>query len=201
MGDSMEGKTIIGITGGVGAGKSTVLRFLKESYGARVILADSVAHDLMEPGSEGLKKVVEVLGDSFLSEDGAVDKKALSDLLFRDRNALETVNRIIHPMVWAAMKREALEAPERLVVIEAAVFDTAPEGFFDGLWYIYAGQETRIRRLMENRGYTREKCESIIAKQDTEDGYKNRCDRVIATDGSGEEMKRQLEEILHHEIC
>lgn len=197
----MEGKTIIGITGGVGAGKSTVLRFLKERYGARVILADSVAHDLMEPGSEGLKKIVEALGDNFLSEDGAVDKKALSDLLFRDRNALETVNRIIHPMVWEAMKREALEAPERLVVIEAAVFDTAPEDFFDGLWYIYAGQETRIRRLMENRGYTREKCESIIAKQDTEDGYRNRCGRVIDNDGSGEEMKRQLEEILNHEIC
>lgn len=197
----MKEKKIIGITGGVGAGKSTVLEILREKYGARVILADLVAHDLMEPGSDGLKRVIEALGDSFIRKDGTVDRKALADLLFRREEALKTVNSIIHPMVWETMKQEALEAPEKLIVVEAAIFDTAPKDFFDEHWYIYAGEETRIRRLMEGRGYTREKCESIMKRQDTEDGYKSRCDRVIDNGGSGEETRRQLEEILSHEIC
>ena len=68
-------KKIIGITGGVGAGKSSVLDILKNTFGARVILADLVAHDLMEPGMDGLKRVVDALGDSFIREDGTVDRK------------------------------------------------------------------------------------------------------------------------------
>lgn len=196
----MKDKMIIGITGGVGAGKSTVLDLLKKR-GARVILADLAAHDLMEPGQEGLCKVVAALGDSFLKENGTVDRKALADLIFHDKKALETMNGIIHPMVWEVMKQEALTAAEQLVVIEAAVFDTAPSDFFDELWYIYADKETRILRLMENRGYSREKCESIIQRQDSEDQYRKRCDRTIDNGGSVEETRAQVEEILSHEIC
>ena len=73
----MKQKKIIGITGGVGAGKSSVLAVLKNDFGAKIILADLVAHDLMEPGSLGLRKVTEALGTSFLTPDGAVDRKAL----------------------------------------------------------------------------------------------------------------------------
>ena len=100
-------KKIIGITGGVGAGKSSVLAVLKEDFGAKIILADLVAHDLMEPGSLGLRKVTEALGTSFLTPDGAVDRKALADLIFRDKEALKTMNSIIHPLVWKTMKEEA----------------------------------------------------------------------------------------------
>lgn len=196
----MKDRKIIGITGGVGAGKSTVLELLRER-GARVILADLVAHDLMEPGREGLHKVVAALGDSFLRADKTVDRKALADLIFHDKKALETMNGIIHPMVWETIKQETLTAKEHLVVIEAAVFDTAPVDFFDELWYVYADEETRIRRLMENRAYSREKCESIIRRQDSEDQYKKICDRIIDNGGSRKETRAQVEEILSHEIC
>lgn len=189
-------KTVIGITGGVGAGKSMVLRLLKEEFGARLILADLVAHDLMEPGTEGYRKVVEALGDSFLDQDGSVDKKKLADMIFHDEIALSTMNGIIHPMAWSAIKREAKEAGESLVVVEAAVFDTAPAGFFDEIWYVYASEGTRIARLMENRGYTREKCESIIRGQAEESGYRRLCSRVIDNDGAAEETRKQLKEIL-----
>lgn len=194
-------KKIIGITGGVGAGKSSVLSILKDTFGARVILADLVAHDLMEPGSEGLKRVTEALGTSFLLEDGSVDRKALAEIIFNDEKALVTMNSIIHPLVWETIKEESLGCAESLVIVEAAVFDTAPSGLFDEMWYVYTAKENRILRLMESRGYTREKCESIIAKQDSEEEYRNRCSRVIDNNGTEEYTKRQLEEMLGHEIC
>lgn len=194
-------KMIVGITGGVGAGKSSVLSILKETFGARVILADLVAHDLMEPGMEGLKRVTEALGASFIREDGSVDRAALAEIIFHDETALAVMNGIIHPMVWAAIQKEAQECRETLVIVEAAVFDTAPEHFFDEMWYVYTTKENRILRLMESRGYTREKCESIIAKQDSEEQYRKRCGRVIDNNGTEEATKRQLKEILGHEIC
>ena len=181
-------KKIIGITGGVGAGKSSVLAVLKENFGAKIILADLVAHELMEPGSEGLKKVTEALGTSFLDPDGSVDRKALADVIFRNKDALRTMNAIIHPLVWKTMA-------------EAAVFDTAPKDLFDELWYVYTTKENRIIRLMANRGYSREKCEDIIGRQASEEEYRALCDRVIDNNGDESDIKRQLKEILDHEIC
>ena len=197
----MKQKKIIGITGGVGAGKSSVLAVLKNDFGAKIILADLVAHDLMEPGSLGLRKVTEALGTSFLTPDGAVDRKALADLIFRDKAALKTRNSIIHPLVWKTMKEEAEAASENLVIIEAAVFDTAPKNFFDELWYVYTTKENRIVRLMENRGYSHEKCEDIIGRQASEEEYRALCSRVIDNNGDESDIKRQLKEILDHEIC
>ena len=182
-------KKIIGITGGVGAGKSSVLAVLKEDFGAKIILADLVAHDLMEPGSEGLKRVTEALGTSFLALDGSVDRKALADVIFRNKDALKT------------MKEAAEAAEEQLVIIEAAVFDTAPKDLFDELWYVYTTKENRITRLMANRGYSREKCEDIIGRQASEEEYRALCDRVIDNNGDESDIKRQLKEILDHEIC
>ncbi len=194
-------KFIIGITGGVGAGKSSVLDILKNTFGARVILADLVAHDLMEPGMEGLRRVTDALGTSFIREDGSVDRKALADIIFNDMQALTTMNSIIHPMVWEAIKTEALQCEEAFVVVEAAVFDTAPEGLFDEMWYVYTTEENRITRLMESRGYTQEKCVSIIEKQDSDKEYRARCNRVIDNNGSAEDTEKQIKEILEHEIC
>lgn len=194
-------KKIIGITGGVGAGKSSVLDVLKTKFGARIILADLVAHDLMEPGTEGLRRVTKALGTGFLREDGLVDRKALADLIFHDPKALKTMNSIIHPMVWEAIKDEAEEAEESLIIVEAAVFTTAPKDLFGELWYVYTTEENRIRRLMESRGYSREKCERIIESQASEEEYRARCSRVIDNSGSALETEKQLKEILCNEIC
>lgn len=197
----MKNKKIVGITGGVGAGKSSVLAILKNRFGARVILADLVAHDLMEPGTVGLAKVVQALGNSFISEDGTVDRKALAELIFHNAEALNTMNSIIHPLVWEWIEQEARACDEPFVIVEAAVFDTAPIGLFDEIWYVYAAEETRIERLMVSRGYTREKCESIMKKQDSDHEFRKRCSFVIDNNGSEEETEKQLEEKLGHEIC
>ncbi len=192
----MDGKRIIGVTGGVGAGKSTVLEVLRTEYKARILLADTIAHELMEPGSKGLLEVTKALGTSFIGADGAVDRNALAALLFQDPKARKIVDGLIHPMVWEEIKRRAKTAKERLVIIEAAVFETAPEGLFDEIWYIYASRENRILRLMENRGYSREKCEAIIAGQASEEQYRQLADRIIDNNKGREEIKKQLEEIF-----
>ena len=85
-----------------------------------------------------------------------MDRKALADVIFRNKDALKTMNSIIHPLVWKTMKEAAEAAEEQLVIIEAAVFDTAPKDLFDELWYVYTTKENRILRLMANRGYSRE---------------------------------------------
>ena len=106
-------------------------------------------------------------------------------------------------LAWllADEKEEAEAASENLVIIEAAVFDTAPKNFFDELWYVYTTKENRIVRLMENRGYSREKCEDIIGRQASEEEYRALCSRVIDNNGDESDIKRQLKEILDHEIC
>ena len=91
---------IISITGGVGSGKSEVLRVLQEEFDAEIIKADEVAHQLMEPGKKGYQHVVEALGDSFLNKDGSIDRKKLAALIFQNKEAVETMNAIIHPMAW-----------------------------------------------------------------------------------------------------
>lgn len=197
----MKETKIIGITGGVGAGKSSVLSILKEKFGAKVILADLVAHDLMEPGTEGLLAVTEALGNSFIREDGSVDRKALADLIFRNTDALNKMNSIIHPLVWEWIEKEAVSCNEKFVVVEAAVFDTAPQGLFDEMWYVFASEETRMERLMASRGYTKEKCLNIMKRQDSEEVFRSRCGFVINNDGSEEDTERQLEEKLGNEIC
>ncbi len=194
-------KKIIGITGGVGAGKSSVLEVLKHTFGARVILSDLVAHDLMEPGSEGLRRVVAALGDSFMEADGTVNRKALAALIFGDDAALATMNGIIHPMVWEAIREEAASCKESLVIVETALIDTAPDGLLDETWYVYTTKENRIARLMESRGYTREKCESIMEAQISDETYRAICGRVIDNNGGTENIETQLKEILGHEIC
>lgn len=194
-------KRIIGVTGGVGAGKSTVLALLREKFGADVFLADTCAHELMEPGTRGLEQVVQALGSSFLAPDGSVDKKVLAQRIFHDKEALRTMNAIIHPLVWETLGKRAEASGRSLAVIEAAVFDTAPDGLFDEIWYVYADPECRIRRLMESRGYSREKCERIIESQASEEEYRARCSRVIDNSGSALETEKQLKEILCHEIC
>ncbi len=197
---TQDKKRTVGVTGGVGAGKSSVLAVLESDFNAKVILADLVAHDLMEPGSEGLKRVVDALGDSFLKADGSVDRKKLAELIFHDDKARETMNSIIHPLAWRTIREAAEAAKEPLVVVEAAVFDTAPPDLFDEIWYIDTTKENRIARLMADRGYSREKCESIIASQESGEEYRRRCARVIDNNGDIGAIRKQLEEILKNEI-
>ncbi|MDD6074921.1 MAG: dephospho-CoA kinase [Clostridium sp.] len=190
---------VISITGGVGSGKSEVLRILKEEFSAQIILADQVAHQLMEPGKKGYKRVVEALGTAFLNADGSIDRKKLAEVIFQDKEAVQTMNSIIHPMVWKEIQYEIDHSDKQIVVVEAALFDEEHNAMFDEIWYVYTEQENRIGRLMASRGYTREKCLEIMSNQASEEEYRRIADRVLDNNRGVEEISTQIAAFLKEE--
>lgn len=188
----------IGLTGGVGAGKSRVLAWLEKEWGAGVIRTDETARELMEPGEEGYVRVVKALGTSFLNQEGVIHRPALAQLIFRDHQARETVNAIIHPLVWEKVKQELALARKEgrysVMVVESALFDESALSFLEEIWYVYASKEVRIQRLMENRGYSREKCLSILASQRSEQEFRALSSLVIDNTGDWDKTREKLAE-------
>lgn len=187
---------VIGLTGGVGAGKSLVLHILEEEYGAEVIKADEVARELMEPGRKGYLAIIKALGDSILKPDGTIDRQLLSGRIFQDENTRKAVNGMIHPMVWKTIRDKISASQAGLIVVEFAIMGEKADSGYDEMWYVRASEQNRIRRLTENRGYTRERSERMIASQASESEFLARCDRVIENNGSIEDIKGRLAEIL-----
>lgn len=189
----------IGITGGVGAGKSTILQILKDKYDAHLIMADDVAKDLMCKGKSAYRKIVQTFGSEILGDDQEIDRQKLSAIVFKNDEKLLALNQIVHPLVKKAIIKEKNEIsrkhPEKLIVLEAALLieDGYPE-ILDELWAVIADKEVRIQRLMDNRGYSREKSESIIAAQLSDEEFRKACSFVIDNSGSLSESERQIEE-------
>lgn len=209
--DSGRRKTVevIGVTGGVGAGKSRILQLLEEEYGARILLADQVAAQLEEPGYPGFKLLVERFGSRILGEDGRLDRKAFAEMIFKSRTVLEEVNEMIHPLTWQALlgqvedirsrygeTKEAAAGLTLLVAVEAALFDEKSRQLCDTLWYVDTSEENRIGRLMENRGYSREKCRDIMENQPDRQRFLELADQVIDNNGTMEQVREQLEKLL-----
>ena len=188
----------IGITGGVGSGKSEVLRFLEETYGAVILMADSIGHEQMEPGTCGYEEIKKAFGPGILAADGTIDRKALGAVVFPDSEKLARLNGIIHPNVARVIEerlREAEKEGRELAVVEAAILlETGLDRLVDELWYIYADREVRIRRLMAGRGYTREKCLDIMGNQMDEASYRNACDVIIDNSNDWEETVHAIRE-------
>lgn len=189
---------VIGLTGGVGAGKSLVLSILSNEYNAQVIKADEVARELMEPGREGYELITKALGENILKPDGTIDRQILSKCIFQDDRIRKAVDGIIHPLVWKFIKGKISSSQEKLIVVEFAIMGEKADIGYDEMWYVYASEQVRIRRLFENRGYEKEHSERIMASQAAESEYLARCDRVIRNDGSIEEIKNQLAQILNN---
>lgn len=189
---------IIGITGGVGAGKSTVLNYLKEKYDAFVIQADLVGHKVMEPGERCYESVTELFGKEIIKENKTIDRKRVADVVFSKRELLEKLNQIIHPAVreyiLEKLKQERLTGRKLCVVEAALLLEEQYQNFCDEVWYIHTDQEIRIRRLMESRGYTREKAENIIKNQATEEFFRLHADYVVENNGNLERTYQQITE-------
>lgn len=191
---------VIGITGGVGSGKSEVLRLLKEEFGARLLMADDIAHEVMAPGGEASRKIEEAFGTEYLKPDKSVDRQKMAALIFKDAAALETMNSIVHPAVWRRIEEGIRTAPEKLVAVEAALFDEEHNRMFDEVWYVFTSEENRISRLMASRGYTREKCLDIMGNQKSEAEFQAMADRVIDNNQTIEDVKSQIEYILNEKL-
>ena len=164
---------IIGITGGVGSGKSEVLKFLEKNYQATVCEADKMAHKLQMPGERCYERIVEHFGAEVLDDEKEIDRKKLGAIVFADAEELQFLNQMIHPEV----KRDFLERiqSERmkgttLLIFEAALLlEEHYEEICDEVWYIYTEKSIRVQRLKEARGYTEERCEEIMQNQNPDE--------------------------------
>lgn len=189
----------IGITGGVGAGKSTVLDFLEKRYDAFVIQADRVGHLVMEPGQACYEPVIRLFGKEVIKkEDKTIDRKYISGIVFSQPDMLEKLNQIIHPAVKRHILNE-LEAKRaegrEIAVVEAALLlEDNYQEFCDEIWYIHTDTEIRIDRLMESRGYSRERSESIIKNQASEEFFRENTDFIVDNSGEPENTWKQIEE-------
>ena len=185
----------IGITGGVGAGKTEILKYIGQHYKCEIYLADEIGHKVKEPGTEGYHALVALMGDGILAPDGQIDKPAMAAKIFADPTLLEQVNAIIHPAVKKYLADRLAEAKNKgdveLFFVEAALLiESGYEHIVDEMWYIYAREDVRRRRLSESRGYTPEKIEKIIASQLSEEEFRQHCDFVIDNSDSLEATDR-----------
>lgn len=184
---------VIGLTGGIGSGKSKILKILKAEYQAHIIQADEVARQLQEPGQEGFNKLVDAFGTTILDAAGMIDRRSLAGLIFDSRSARETVNAMIHPLTWNQIREQVQASLADLIVVEAAILDPAAADIYDELWYVFTDKELRINRLARTRGYTRERSLTIMAAQATDEEFRQAADWVIDNNGSIEELKKQLQ--------
>lgn len=190
---------VIGITGGVGSGKSKILQELKDKYNAYIIETDKLAHELMEPGKEAYIGIVNQFGEEVLAKEKPypIDRTKLGNIVFNDKEKLALLNQIVHPAVKNNIISQINEKRStgscKLFVIEAALLiQDGYKSICDEIWTVYVEQEERIKRLMKQRGYTREKCISMFNSQDSEDFYKANSDFVINNQLSYEKTSKQL---------
>lgn len=165
---------IIGITGGVGSGKSTVIEYLRSKYNAFVIKADDIGNDVKLKGHECYDDLVSLLGENILNTDGEINKSLMAQMIFDDEDLLLKVNNIIHPAVRKIIDKFILDNEYKtdLIVIEAALLVEANYfSILNALWVVETNKAIRIDRLMNTRGYSKDKCLSIINNQHDFDYY------------------------------
>ena len=191
----------IGITGGIGAGKSEILSYIRKHYKCEIYLADEVAHEVKRPGTECYRALVDLLGKEIINPDGQIDKARMAEKIFADASLLEKVNQLIHPAVKVYLLEhleKARAAGEvELFFVEAALLIECGYGeLVDEMWYIYADEQVRRERLMKARGYSEEKIENIMAKQLPEQKFRENCDFVIDNSGELADSYRQIDRKL-----
>lgn len=192
---------LIGITGGIGAGKSEILSYIEKHYRCRITLADEVAHQVREPGSGCFDKLAGLLGKDVLTPEGTIDRGRMAERIFKDALLLEQVNAIIHPAVREYLTEEIEKASRdnstELFFIEAALLiEAGYSEIVDEMWYIHASPMVRAERLKNSRGYSEEKSKSIMDRQLTEEAFRRECDFTIDNSTTLEGVYRQINKRL-----
>jgi len=190
---------ILGVTGGIASGKSTVTEIFR-SLGAAVVSADELAREAVRPGSEALRKLVERFGRQILLADGTLDRKALAARIFADPRQREDLNRITHPAV-AALAEERLGAlaarGEGLIVYEAPLlFEAGAERRVDAVLVVRIDPLLQLSRLREREGIGEDEARARIAAQMPQEEKVARADYVIDNSGSADETEAQVRELF-----
>lgn len=194
--------TVIGLTGGIGTGKSTVASMLAE-LGAVIIDSDEIVRELQSPGAPVLEKIRESFGDRVIGADGTLDRAALGDIVFRDEEARRRLNAIVHPAVGAETARRLAEAKQRgaaLVVLDIPLlFETRSAGAaskanrgVEAVVVVYASRELQIERQIAREDYDRGEAERRVSSQIPIDEKRDRADHVIDNSGDLADTRRQV---------
>lgn len=189
---------VIGITGGVGSGKSTVVELLEKEYQARTLIADEIGHTAMSPGNTAYEEIGDLFGSHILQPDHTINRTALAEIVYADDEKLRQLNAIIHPYVFRVIRQKLEEwGKDPLIVIETALlFETGCYSLCQQIWGVTAERETRIRRLTETRGYSVKKAEAIMSKQLSDEELTRLCDKIIHNDGTLRDLQIQIKQLL-----
>ncbi|MGY1985929.1 dephospho-CoA kinase [Blastococcus sp. SYSU DS0669] len=183
----------IGLTGGIGSGKSTVSRLLAER-GAVVVDADLIAREVLEPGTPGLAAVVREFGEGVLAEDGSLDRAALAAIVFSDEEARRRLDALVHPLVRQRSAELVAAAPEDAVVVNDVplLVETGQAGSYDLVVVVETRQEIRVARLVE-RGLTEADARARIAAQATDGQRRAVADVVLDNSGNLQHLAEQVD--------
>lgn len=188
---------VIGLTGNIGSGKSTVSRQLKD-LGATVIDADQVARDVVKPGTPALREILQAFGSGILNYDGALNRKKLGALAFQDQAARAVLNRITHPRIKEAILREVEKyrcqpAGNQFVVVDAPLLiEVGLHHGLDEIWVVQVDEQVQLERLMNRDGITAAEARQRIAAQLPQAEKLKYATRVIDNSGSEDETKKQV---------
>lgn len=191
---------IIGLTGGIGSGKSTVTDYLI-ARGFPVLDADKIAREIVLPGSEMLIQLTSVFGKSILMQDGSLDRKKLGDIVFSDPEKKKTLDGLMHTRILELIHDRILEYREetvhKLIFIDAPLlFETGLDKSVSETWVIDVDEETRIKRIMERDGLKREDIAMRISNQMARDEKNKRADVILDNTGNQEALYQQIEQLL-----
>ena len=189
---------VIGLTGGIGCGKSEAAQYLK-SIGAAHVDADEISRALTAPEGEALPEIRRVFGDDVFRGDGTLDRAALGQRVFRDDCARRALEGILHPLVQRNMLRtmdEAAEAGARIVILDVPLlFETGMDALCDETWVLYVDREQQITRVVSRDGLTREQAEARIDSQMPTEARNARATHAINTDQPVERTRAELHQL------
>lgn len=192
----------IGLTGGIGAGKSTVAREL-ERLGAVVIDTDALAREVVAPGTAGLRAVAAEFGDGVLTPDGTLDRAALSRVVFADPHARARLEAITHPLIAVETARRLTDLPEDAVVVHDVplIVEKGLAGDYDLVVVVGADEEVRLDRLVRDRGMSRQDALARIRAQATDEERRAVADVWLDNSGTPEELLAQVRELWRERLA
>ena len=190
----------VGLTGSIAVGKTFVDNAFRE-LGVPVIDADQVARDVVEPGTVGLRRVVEEFGESVLKPDGSLDRAKLGSIVFADGEKRLKLNSIIHPLVFEVqdewLKQREAENPDGIAIVDAALMiESGGYRRFDKLIVVWCERDLQLQRLMARDGLNLQEAERRIASQMPQDEKKSYADHLIDTSGGFDATRRRVAEVF-----
>jgi dephospho-CoA kinase len=186
---------LIGLTGGIGSGKSTVSALLAER-GAVVVDADAITRELQQPGTPVVDAMVERFGPGIVAADGSLDRQAVADIVFNDAAALSDLGKIVHPAVGAEIARRLLEEAEtdHLVVLDVPLLVESGRDDLAGLVVVDVDPEVAVRRLVDHRGMREDDVRARMASQASREDRRAKANIVLDNSGTLDELERAVAE-------